>query len=266
MGLRFRCLLIDHDDTAVDSTAAVHYPAHLEALRVLRPGARRPTKDQWLLRNFHGIMEYLVGDLGMNQQELAREFEIWRSWTTSRVPPFFPGFLELLADFRERGGLVAVDLALGGGRDRGALPRRQAPAVRARPHLRVGPRRGQAQAQPLARAGGPAARSGCRPAEALVVDDLKPGVLMAQATGCPPRPRAGATRSPRSRVHEGARRGVLRPRGRPAHDSSSSASSLRARRRSVLYLMASHRASASHETRHLKVVPDHRNPVHDQGP
>ena len=41
MDLRYRCILIDHDDTAVDSTEAVHYPAHVEALRILRPGRER---------------------------------------------------------------------------------------------------------------------------------------------------------------------------------------------------------------------------------
>ena len=44
----------------------------------------------------------------MTRAELARELEIWRSWTTTHVPPFFPGFLELLADYRASGGLVAV--------------------------------------------------------------------------------------------------------------------------------------------------------------
>jgi len=103
MDLRYRCILIDHDDTAVDSTEAVHYPAHLEALRILRPGRTPPTKEEWLLRNFHGIMEYLEGDLGMTREELGRELEIWRGWTSSHVPPFFPGFLPLLrtTDSRE---------------------------------------------------------------------------------------------------------------------------------------------------------------------
>ena len=107
--MRYRLLLIDHDDTAVDSTAVVHYPAHLEALRVLRPGLPQPTIEQWWLANFDpGIMEHLVHALGMNEAELAREFEIWRSFTASRMPPFFPGFRELLCAFRDRGGRVAV--------------------------------------------------------------------------------------------------------------------------------------------------------------
>jgi hypothetical protein len=46
MALTYRCILIDHDDTAVDSTALVHYPAHLEALRELRPQRTTPTIEQ----------------------------------------------------------------------------------------------------------------------------------------------------------------------------------------------------------------------------
>ena len=30
--IRFKCLILDHDDTAVDSTASIHYPAHVEIM------------------------------------------------------------------------------------------------------------------------------------------------------------------------------------------------------------------------------------------
>ena len=106
--------------------------------REINPGRTPPTRDEWLLRNFHGIMEYLEGELQMTREELAQELEIWRSWTTTRVPPFFPGFLELLADYRRGGGLVAVHLSLRGVRHRGALPCGRRSPVRTGSHLRVG--------------------------------------------------------------------------------------------------------------------------------
>ncbi len=121
------------------------------------PGRTPPTKEQWLLRNFHGIMEYLEGDLGMTREELAREMEIWRGWTTSHVPPFFPGFLELLADYRRHGGLVAVISHSEVGVIEGHYRSAARPAVRPGPHLRVGTRCGKAEAQHLARAGSAAA-------------------------------------------------------------------------------------------------------------
>jgi len=182
MDLRYRCILIDHDDTAVDSTEAVHYPAHVEALRILRPGRTPPTKDEWLLKNFHGIMEYLEGDLGMTREELARELEIWRRWTTSHVPPFFAGFLELLADYRRRGGLVAVishsEAGVIAGHYRAAA---EPPFV---PDLIFGWEHEAEKRKPSTWPVREALRRfECPPNAALVVDDLKPGLVMAQDAG-----------------------------------------------------------------------------------
>jgi len=182
MQLHYRCILIDHDDTAVDSTASIHYPAHLAALAALRPDRVPPTVEKWLLVNFHGIMEYLVGELELTPVEMGTEFEIWRSWTTSHVPPFYPGFLDLLGDYRRHGGRVAVishseadvieahyraaqnppflpDLVFGWDHD---LSKRKPSAWPVREALRL---------------------FACAPEEALIVDDLKPGVLMSEASG-----------------------------------------------------------------------------------
>jgi beta-phosphoglucomutase-like phosphatase (HAD superfamily) len=179
---RYRCILIDHDDTAVDSTTVVHYPAHLEALRVLRPGRTPPTVDQWLLRNFHGIMEYLAGDLAMTREELATEFEIWRSFTTTRVPPFFPGFLDLLEDYHAEGGKVAVI-----SHSEVEVIEQHYRAARTPPFLPdviFGWEHDAARRKPSPWPVQEALRVlGCAAAEALIVDDLKPGVLMARASG-----------------------------------------------------------------------------------
>jgi phosphoglycolate phosphatase/pyrophosphatase PpaX len=60
-------------------------------------------------KNFDpGLLEYLVGELGFAPDELAENYAIWRSFTAARVPAFFSGFLPLLAEFRRRGGLVVV--------------------------------------------------------------------------------------------------------------------------------------------------------------
>ena len=182
MSARYRCIFIDHDDTAVDSTAAIHYPAHLEALRALRPGRIPPTREQWLLYNFHGIMEYLRGELGMDETEMKTEFEIWRSWTTTHTPPFFPGFRELLLDYRGQGGLVAVishsEKEVIEAHYRAA---QGAPFV---PDLVFGWEHEEQMRKPSPWPVREGLRLfGCAAAEALIVDDLKPGVLMSRATG-----------------------------------------------------------------------------------
>ena len=49
--MRYRCLILDHDDTVVNSTATIHYPAFLEALKLLRPGVTISLDDYfyWVL-------------------------------------------------------------------------------------------------------------------------------------------------------------------------------------------------------------------------
>ncbi len=186
MDLRFRCLILDHDDTAVNSTAMIHHPSHLESMRVLRPQATPIDLQGWFLKNFDpGIMQYLTGELGLTEKELAVEYKIWRKFNTGTVPRFFPGFLETLHNFRKRGGIITVvshsekDVILiayqsASGND-GLLPdlvfgwdyeeSRRKPSPW--PVLEI-LRRFDLSAE-----------------EALIVDDLKPGVLMSRATGVP---------------------------------------------------------------------------------
>ena len=35
--VRYQCLVLDHDDTVVNSTASVNYPAFVQTLKTLRP-------------------------------------------------------------------------------------------------------------------------------------------------------------------------------------------------------------------------------------
>ena len=104
-----RCLVLDHDDTAVDSTATIHYPAHRECMARLRPGTVPVTLEEWFLKNFDpGIAHYLEEELRLSPEELETELEIWRSHTAARQPHFFPGIIDVLRAFRRRGGLIAV--------------------------------------------------------------------------------------------------------------------------------------------------------------
>lgn len=184
--LRYKCLILDHDDTAVDSTASIHYPAHVEIMRQIRPQAVPIDLEGWFKKNFDpGIMEYLVEELRFTDPELEQELVIWRDFTRSHTPHFYPGFIDLLQEFRSRGGLITVvshsetdnieahyraadacgisfpDLIFGWSYD---AEKRKPNPYPVRQILET---------------------FGLHPAEALIVDDLKPGVEMAKASGVP---------------------------------------------------------------------------------
>lgn len=180
--MRFQALILDHDDTAVNSTAHVHYPAHLRAMAAMRPGHPTVDLETWFLKNFDpGIMGFLQDELGMDARELALEEEIWREGMASATPRFFDGFLDALAGFRARGGHVAV----ASHSDPEVIRRHYRDAGLAlEPELVFG-----WDADPALRKPSPypvmevMRRLGLAPGGVLVVDDLKPGVVMAEAAG-----------------------------------------------------------------------------------
>ncbi len=182
--MKYKCLILDHDDTVVNSTATVHYPAHLEVMKRMRPGEPHIVLDEWFRKNFHpGVMAYLTEELGFSEEEMTEEFRIWQEFNNDRNPPFFEGLPELLKQYQERGGLLTVVS--------------HSTAVHIRRHYSVGApdlvvshihgweheeERRKPSPWPVQQI---LKETGLKPSEVLVVDDLKPGVDMARAAGVP---------------------------------------------------------------------------------
>ena len=56
--MNYKCLILDHDDTVVDSTATVHYPAFLAFMEQLR-GGTDITLEQYFTYNFSpGVLPF----------------------------------------------------------------------------------------------------------------------------------------------------------------------------------------------------------------
>lgn len=187
MKIPYRCLIMDHDDTVVTSTPQIHYPAHVETLKRIRPGALPVPLDEWFRKNFHpGIMGYLQDELGFTPEEIEEEYRIWRVFTTGRVPDFYPGMLEILRKFHAAGGIVTVvshsDADLIERDYRAASEKAGSPAFV--PDRIFGWTMDESKRKPHPY---PALsimeEFGLDPAEVLVVDDLRPGIEMARAAG-----------------------------------------------------------------------------------
>jgi beta-phosphoglucomutase-like phosphatase (HAD superfamily) len=184
MGLRYRCLVADHDDTSVMSTPGIHYPAHVEAVRRLRPGTEPVSLELFLRKNFDpGLIPFLSGELGFSRDEIAESYEIWRLYTARAAPEFFSGLLEIYAEHKARGGILVVvshsEVSMIERDYRAAALGKDA-----MPDLVFGwdedPERRKPHPYPLNET---MRRLGLAPAEILVLDDLKPGADMAAAAG-----------------------------------------------------------------------------------
>ena len=180
--MRFQCLVMDHDDTTVNSTAAIHFPSFLAYLAQVRPGLSY-TLDDYFRKNFDpGVMALFTGELGFSEEELEGEFRFWQDWVRTRVPKAYPGIREILQRHRDAGGKIAVvshSMRENIERDyrENGLPE---------PDLIFGweqpPEHRKPEAWPLQQI---MEAFSLPPEELLMVDDLKPGYDMARRCGVP---------------------------------------------------------------------------------
>ena len=89
--LKYRCLVLDHDDTAVMSTPAVHYPSFVETLAHLRPGVTM-TLDEYKRLNFSPGFERMCYDIfHFTPAEMEWQLHHWQEYVALRIPPFHSG-------------------------------------------------------------------------------------------------------------------------------------------------------------------------------
>lgn len=106
---KYKCLVLDHDDTVVRSTPTIHYPSFVEALSVLRPEIKPYTLEEFVGYCFKPGFFVLCKDiLGMNEEEFELEQQIWRQHTKEVIPPLYEGFKEIIEQFRNNGGHICV--------------------------------------------------------------------------------------------------------------------------------------------------------------
>ena len=106
--MRYRCLVLDHDDTVMDSTRSIHHPAFLDALRQMRPGVTVSLEDYFRLNFDPGFLPYCEEVLHFSPEELSREYDIWQSWVSRIVPEVFPGMARLIRRQVAEGGWICV--------------------------------------------------------------------------------------------------------------------------------------------------------------
>ena len=178
--MKVKCLVLDHDDTTVDSTASVHYPAHLEVMKRLRPNEPVVRLNEWFEKNFHpGIMAFLTEEVGLSDEEMEEEFRIWQEFNEERNPPFYEGLPELLSDYVDAGGILAV---ASHSTEKHILRHYKHGAPGVEPQFVFGwdhdPNKRKPSSWPLLKI---IEETGLEASDILVVDDLKPGVEMARA-------------------------------------------------------------------------------------
>ena len=108
--MKYKCLVLDHDDTVVNSTATIHYPCFVKFLEDFYPHlVKNYNLENFFEKNFHpGVLELFKEEIGMTEEEMAEEEKYWADFVETITPSAFPGMKEIITEFRERGGIIAV--------------------------------------------------------------------------------------------------------------------------------------------------------------
>ncbi len=182
MHLRYQCLVLDHDDTVVNSTATVHYPSFVDYMKLYHPEIRLSLEEYFRYNFDPGVVAMFTDICGLTLEEMHHEEAFWKEYVRQRIPEAYPGIREILEEQRARGGLITVvshSFSENILRDYRAnrLPE---------PDLIFGweapPEERKPSPFPLLRI---MEHFSLKPEELLVIDDLKPGYDMAQAAGVP---------------------------------------------------------------------------------
>jgi hypothetical protein len=86
MKLKYPCLVLDHDDTTVNSTATVHYPSFVEYMEVHRPEGMLTLEEYFRYNSDPGVIEMLTGICGLTEKQMKEEEAFWNSYVQQHVP------------------------------------------------------------------------------------------------------------------------------------------------------------------------------------
>ena len=106
--LKYPCLVLDHDDTVVQTEKALAYPCFKEFIEQIRPG-RTLTYQEYV----HDCSRMVFADMcrqvwGFTEEELREEYFVWKDFIKQHIPPICPGIDRIIRRQREEGGLICV--------------------------------------------------------------------------------------------------------------------------------------------------------------
>ena len=180
--LKYPCLVLDHDDTVVQSEATVNYPFFVEFLKEYRPDMSI-TQHEYISGCFNpGYVDMCKQRFNFTDEELMIEYKGWKEYIRSHIPAPYSGIERIIRRQKEEGGIVCV-----------VSQSAQENIIRDyRAHFGIEPDAVYGwDLEPEHRKPNPwalqqiSAKYGLSPAQMLVVDDMKAAVQMARSGGCP---------------------------------------------------------------------------------
>ena len=106
--LKYPCLVLDHDETVVQSEKTIGYPCFCQTLSRIRPG-RTITLAEYV-QGCHelGFVDMCRQWFDFTDAEMQEEYNDWMEYVKIHVPAPFPGIDRIIRKQKECGGLLCV--------------------------------------------------------------------------------------------------------------------------------------------------------------
>lgn len=180
--LKYKCLVLDHDDTVVQTEKTIGYPYFRDYIEKIRPGQTLSFPEYVRDCNNMIFADMCRARWGMTEEEQREEYLGWKAYSRINIPAVCAGIGKVIRRQKELGGLVCVS----------SLSTREIIERDFMHHFGFLPDAVYDYDLPVAqRKPDPYAltdlmdRFGLKPEEMLMVDDMKLGCLMAKAVNVP---------------------------------------------------------------------------------
>ena len=106
--LKYPCLVLDHDDTVVQTMKTLSYPFFCLELDQFRPGASMSLDEYILQCHRLGFADMCRECFGFTDDELKLEHKQWMEYIMTQIPDPFPGIARIIRRQKEEGGILCV--------------------------------------------------------------------------------------------------------------------------------------------------------------
>lgn len=106
--LKYRCLVLDHDDTVVQTLKSLSYPFFCLELEQFRPGTTMTISEYVTQCHRRGFADMCRECFGFTEEELALEHQQWMDYIMEHIPDIFPGIDQIIRRQKAEGGILCV--------------------------------------------------------------------------------------------------------------------------------------------------------------
>lgn len=106
--MKYPCLVLDHDETVVQSEATIGYPCFCLTLSRLRPGHTLTLEEYVQGCHEFGFVDMCRKRFNFTDSELQEEYQDWQEYVREHVPVPFPGIHRIIQRQKDTGGIICV--------------------------------------------------------------------------------------------------------------------------------------------------------------